>query len=341
MIDASGGTEWITSLKDRISALTHTGDGVVAGTQAGDIVRIDASGNETWRHRCGFLPERTFWPWWFMRTPAIGALAMGHDQREHRSIVAAGTGSTNLVFLDACSGRILSDKLSPYGFPDRIKACYDGPDMDLGFLVGHSWLTSGSVVRRWTPPFDGTPNLKYFESVDAMGRTQDEWDTCGVVDFWQGVLALRHSVNTLVLRHGAVNQLTLYETDSGVPIWDAGIGGAPTALTVVAGDDLISTRIHVSEEFGWLVTFDGYGTRICGSRPLPDILGMHLSSEDRLLVWNDKALLASKGEQEFSTFYHGGKALAWHESRLSSGLLCVRDRQLRLMAVNDEPGTPL
>ena len=197
------------------------------------------------------------------------------------------------------------------------------------------------MVRSWTPPFEGASQLKYFESVDAMGRTQDEWDTCGVVDFWQGTLALGHGVNTIVLRHGAVNQLTLYEANSGIPIWDAGIGGASIALAVVPGDDLHSARIHVAEEFGWLITFDGYGNRLHGSRILPDILGMSLDSEGRLWIWNGETLLESRGDRELRRFHHGGKPLTWNESRLSSGLLCVRDQQLILVAVKDAPGTSL
>ena len=51
-----------------------------------------------------------------------------------------------------------------------------------------------------------------------MGRLTGGWDTCAVRDFWLGRWIAAEAEQLLVLRHGAVNQLTAYDLQSAQPL---------------------------------------------------------------------------------------------------------------------------
>jgi hypothetical protein len=296
------------------------------------VYRFDEDGQEQWHHTCPFGPERSFWPWWFLETPVIGAIAAGHDQAGGQAVIAVGTGSTNLNFLDAQAGRLLKDVLSPYGFPDRIQTYISDRTGHLHFLVGHSWLTCGSTVRAWCHPYDQASN-RYYKSVDPMGRTMDEWDTCGVCDFWAGPLAHGESDCIIVLRHGAVNQITAYEEATGTPLWDVGLGGAPVALAVVPGDSSETARCYVVEQFGWLTGFDGTGKQVMGTRLHQSLSGMHAATSDGLALWHEDELLIY--QEGLVTDWYGleGMPLGWCAHPQSNGLLCVEQEALVMKQV--------
>ena len=94
--------------------MTFHDEDLIIGSHSGQVSRFDPEGKIKWQHQCRFRSERTFWPWWFLPTPKVAAIAARND------VIVAGTGSTNLNFLDAKTGELLHDVISPYGLPDRI-----------------------------------------------------------------------------------------------------------------------------------------------------------------------------------------------------------------------------
>lgn len=340
VLDAEGKGIWTTQCEAAVTALTFFEGDLIVGTRSGQVSRFDEDGVEQWRHRCRFRVERPFWPWWFMDTPVIGALAVGRDPASGRDLVAVGTGSTSLNFLEAGGGGLIGDVVSPYGLPDRIRA-HVSADGGLQFLVGHSWLTCGSTVRAWSPSPQTRQGVSFHHSANAMGRTTDGWDTCGVVDFRVGPLVCGLPDQVVVLRHGAVNQITVYDEATGDPLWDAGLGGVPVALAVLPGEEsAASARCYVAEQFGWLVGFDGTGRRVAATHVAPSLRQMHAADTagGLLALWNLEELYIARGDRVTVRYRLDGYPLGWHAHRQYPGLLCVQQRKLVMKDVRDWEG---
>ena len=330
VLDADGKAQWMTRCATAITALTATEQDLLVGTRAGDVHRFDPAGVEQWRYSCQFREERAFWPWWFLSTPAIGALAAGCDPASGQHVVAVGTGSTNIIFLDGNAGVRLDDVVSPYGWPDRMQA-HQSAAGELEFLVGHTWLSCGSTVRGWVLSPQARESVAYRRSVDAMGRSTDGWDSCGVVDFRVGPLTPGGPGRMVVLRHGAVHQLTMYDEASGDPLWDAGIGGAPVALGVMAGPESeAAARLYVADQFGWLVTFDAAGRRLAALRVASSLRGMSITGHGGLALWNTEQLCTIDAEGGEDRCRFSGDPIGWYVHAENSGLLCAQQNRLVL-----------
>jgi hypothetical protein len=344
VVDAAGAEQWSTCLDTTVTALSFTNDDLLAGTESGQVVRFDAQGQVVWSYDCQFRSERDFWPWWFLPTPRIGALACGKDTATGHCVVAAGTGSTSLNFLDGDTGALLADVVSPYGLPDRIQS-HASSTGEMRFFEGHSWLTCGSSIRAWQMPShasatsvasatpDDQPAISYSDSLDDMGRSTGGWDTCGVVDFWVGRLEPQSPLVVIVLRHGAVNQLTAYQEETGEPLWDIGVGGSPVALAVVPGQDTAAARCYVAEQFGWLTTVDGRGQRVTATRIDTSLTGMFVRG-DHLLLWNHDRLYLPRdmGQRPLGL---KGTPLGWFEADGVAGMLCRQSNMLVLGTIPD------
>jgi hypothetical protein len=378
ILDELGNRRSTASVDASVTALSFLGRDLIVGSHSGQVSRFDEAGSEQWRHQCHFRSERTFYPYWFLETPSIGALAAGHDPASARDLVAAGTGSTSLNFLDASTGELIQDQLSPYGLADRIRTHQPAGGGALQFLVGHSWLTCGSTVRVWsfrpeTPaladaapktrvtgqttgaageaPKEGSTDstllsalegIRYNRNVDAMGRSGGDWDSCGIVDFWVGSLAPGMAEVIILLRHGSVNQVTLYDEATGDPLWDATLAGSPIALAVVPGASMASSRCYVADQFGWLVGFDGEGQPVLATHVASSLQGMHAGLHGEhagdtgsLALWNDHEL--HLGPAEAITHHHNlsGTPLGWWQHEQTAGLLCHEAGQLVLRRVSD------
>jgi outer membrane protein assembly factor BamB len=333
VLDEKGKAIWTAMCGEEVTALTFFEGGLIVGTRSGQVCRFDGGGARRWLHRCQFRSERAFWPWWFLETPIIAALAAGHDPTSPQNLVAVGTGSTNLIFLEAETGLLIEDVVSRYGLPDRIRAHLSGSSGKLQFLVGHSQFTCGSTVRVWDPPPKAQERIRYEKSVDPMGRSMDGWDTCGVVDFWVGQLAQGTPDHMIVLRHGAVNQITVYEASTGEPLWDATLGGDPVALVVVPGESEAEARCYVAEQFGWLVGFDGVGRTVVATHLARSLQDMHAGPTGDLALWSSDKLYITRGDRPAERFCLEGNPLGWYRHPKRPGLLCVQKDQLHLCEV--------
>ena len=333
VLDGDGAARWTTLCPAPITAVQFFEQDLLVGTRTGEVCRFDATGALQWHYKCQFREERSFWPWWFLSTPVIGALASGHDPATGQQIVAVGTGSTSLNFLDAHTGVLIDDVVSPYGLPDRIRAHVSTHTGGLEFLVGHNWLTCGSPVRAWALSPQARESVNYCRSVHPMGRSTDGWDSCGVVDFWVGSLAPGAPGRVVVLRHGAVNQLTMYDEATGDPLWDAGIGGAPVALCVVAGASAAAGRCYVADQFGWLVEFDVSGKRLAATRVANSLRGMSAMPAGDLTLWNAEKLFIIRADGTMDQYRHIGDPIGWYGHPEWPGLLCVYQGQLVLHGV--------
>jgi len=329
VLNPDGIAHWKAQCDAAVTALTFLEDDLIVGTRSGQVSRFDGEGAMRWSYRCQFRPERPFWPWWFLETPVVGALVVAHDPASARDLLAVGTGSTSLNFLDASTGELLEDVVSPYGLPDRIWAHVSASGR-LQFLVGHSWLTCGSSVRAWSPPPQAGEGISFQRSMDLLGRTVDGWDSCGVVDFWVGPLIPDMPERVVVLRHGAVNQITVYDEATGDPLWDAGLGGAPVALAVVAGSESSSARIYVVEQFGWLVEFDGTGRRVWATLVARSLRVMYADPAGDLVLWNREEVFMIDAEQATYPYRLDGEPLGWYAHPQHPGLLCIERDQLVL-----------
>lgn len=325
LLDSDGKVQHSTRCRDAITALTSFEAGLLVGTRAGEVSRVDGQGQVLWRYDCQFRPERSFWPWWFLPTPAVGALAGACDATTGEQVVVAGTGSSSLNFLDGHTGALRSDVVSPYGLPDRIETGSQAGEPQ--FLVGHNWLTCGSTVQAWT--LQAQAGVKYCRSVDPMGRAEEGWDSCGVVAFYTGQLARGMSPCVVVLRHGAVNQLTLYDEASGDPLWDVGLGDAPVAMCVSQGATVSAARIHVAGQFGELVQLDGHGKRLTTVRLADSLQGMHVTHDDGLALWSGAELLLTL-DDHVRRYPFEAEPLGWYADPEHQGLLCRKQTQLLL-----------
>ncbi len=328
-IDQEGNTAWTAHGDTSITALTQVGRDTIAGTASGEVLRFDAQGQLCWRQRCAFRPERTFWPWWFLATPMIASIAAGRDPRSGQEIVAVGTGSTSVNFLDGETGTAQADRISEYGLPDQILARLDPQQERLFFFVAHSWLSCGSTVWAWAADELEQPQRRYCDSVDPMGRLTGGWDTCAVRDFWLGRWIAAEAEQLLVLRHGAVNQLTAYDLQSAQPLWDIGLGGAPIGLAVVAAD-AADARVHVVDEYGWWATFDGRGEQVSAQRVAQHLAGIRVETTGEVFLWNREQLLRSTAEQIDRRYALAARPLGWCQWGEQRGLLGVDGNALVL-----------
>jgi len=332
-LDRAGGEVWAFDCWAEVTAMTCFGEDRIVGTKAGQVIRVDADGREKWTYTCAFREERSFWPWWFLNTPTIGALAAGHDSEKGADVVAAGTGSTNLCFLDAQTGELLGDVISPYGLPDLIRP--HSTSETLRFLVGHSWLTCGSTVRLWIPFPEPHDSVAFSRSVNSAGRSEDGWDTCGVVDFWTGSMEEGESERLVVLRHGAVNQVSAYDIETGDPLWDATLGVVPVALAVVTGATGKEAGVYVADRFGWLARFDGRGRRTTSLRAASRILGMHVSERGNVVLWDRDDIVVVREDRVIDRYDPGGIPLGWYSDPVQPGLLCMTNSHLVLKDLSD------
>jgi hypothetical protein len=328
VLDEAGSLKWQAKSDSAVTALKFSEQDLIVGTHSGKVYRFNDSGKLHWHYACQFRNEREIWPWWFMPTPAIGAIAVGHDPIRDRDLIVVGNAGTSLNFLEAKTGTLITDALSRYGWPDRIKAHLAKPTGELRFLAGHSRLTCGSTVRAWG--FDTQIAVQYEKSVTPMGRSIDGWDSSGVVDFWVGTLAPNEPDKVVVLRHGAVNQITAYEESTGEPLWDATLGDAPVALVVIPGDSNGEARYYVAGQFGGLVTFDGKGNRINASRVAPSITGMQAGPNGTLVILNDNELHIVRVDLPTQCFTLSSPPLGLAGPTHNPGLLCLKQTNLIL-----------
>ena len=163
----------------------------------------------------------------------------------------------------------------------------------------------------------------------------DEWDTCGVVDFWVGQLMSGMPGRVVVLRHGAVNQITVYEEATGQPLWDGGLGGPPVALAVVPGESETSSRCYVADELGWLVEFDGEGRVVGAAHVARSLRGIYAEPAGRLALWNTKELFITGGNRVTDRYTLDGVPLGWVAHPKHPGLLCVCQEQLVMTEMKD------
>ena len=328
-----GEIAWSAHCDAAVTALARTGPELIAGTESGEVLRFDEKGQMRWRHQCRFRDERTFWPWWFLETPQIGDLAAGLEPHSGGEVVAAGTGGTSLNFLDGETGALIADRISGYGLPDRIVAYSDPGNGRLFFLVGHSWLSCESTVWAWPADALERPLRSYCDSVEPMGRLTSGWDTCATRSFWAGEWTADEGEQLLVLRHGAVNQLTAYDMESAQPSWDVGLGGAPVDMAVVTGDTAAAARIHVADEYGWWVVFDGSGKRVNGRRVTRRLVGMHADATGDLFLWNREWLLLGNERGIDRRYELNSHPLGWCELGEEQGLLCIDGNRLVLQGL--------
>lgn len=332
VLSADGHEKWKSSCDGSITALIFHDHDLIVGTQTGKVIRLNDEGAVRWKYDCQFRPEQTIWPWWFLPTPLVGALAAGQDSNSGQEFVVAGTGSTNLNFLDAKTGELLADVVSPYGLPDRIRSHQSASSGELRFLTGHSRLTCGSSIRAWDQ--QAQEELRYEKSVTPMGRTMDGWDSCGLVDLWAGALSQDMPTKVVSLRHGAVNQITVYEEATGEPIWDATLGDAPVALEVVPGDSNSTARCYVAGQFGWLIAFDGTGKRVSATRVAPSLQGMQQGPDESLALWSSNELHIVRGEKRVQSYALTGNPLGLSGPAHAPGILCVDQSQLKVQTIN-------
>ncbi|MBT3603000.1 MAG: PQQ-binding-like beta-propeller repeat protein [Candidatus Latescibacteria bacterium] len=333
LLDAEGNTTWTTQCDTSITALTFFNNDLFVGTHSGQVIRFNNEGSKQWHYACQFREERAFWPWWFLNTPIIGALSVAHDPASDQDIVAIGTGGTSLNFLNAKTGILIDDVVSPYGWPDQIQAHTSAHTNQLQFLVGHSYLTCGSTVRAWSLSPQAEEGINFDRSINAMGRSMGGWDSCGVRDFWVGPLINEAPDQVIVLRHGAVNQLTAYNKTTGDPLWDVGLGGSPVALSVVPNDSAAAARCYVAEQFGGLVCFDGTGKQVMSMHIAQSLRGMYASSNGCTALWNLKEMFIVQDDQIMNQYRLNGYPLGWFAHAQNAGLLCINQEQLLMTKV--------
>ncbi len=322
-LSAEGAISWSASCASPVTALTYSGEDLIAGTLSGVVQRFDERGQPLWQYQCSFRSERDFWPWWFMETPRISALATATDPRTGNEVLAVGTGGCALHLLDAKTGAPIADQISGYGLPDRIEPYLDTAENRLLFLVGHTLLSSESTVWAWPADEWGKPLRYYCDSVEPMGRMACSWDTCALRNFY--VLTGAED-QLLVLRHGAVNQLTAYDMASARPLWDVCLGGPPSSLAVVPGNAPHSARIHVVDELGWWLIFDGRGKRLEAKRVARRLAGIQTRPDTSVVLWNEEELMVGTAGEIQARYSLTGSPLGWHES----GLLCVEGTTLEI-----------
>ena len=141
------------------------------------------------------------------------------------------------------------------------------------------------------------------------------------------------SDRVVVLRHGAVNQITVYEESTGNPLWDAGLGGAPIALAVVPGESAASARCYVAEQFGWLVGFDGTGRRVAATHVGRSLRGVHAGPAGGLALWDLEELHIARRDRVMDRYHLEGNPLGWYAHPKCPGLLCVQQEQVVMKEV--------
>ncbi len=320
LLDPTGQTIWKSAGTSKVTAMTFLDDDLIVGNHTGRISRFTQKGKIHWQYQCRFRSERTFWPWWFLPTPKVAALAASPD------LIVAGTGSTSLNFLDAKTGELLHDVISPYGLPDRIRT-HHAENGELQFLVGHSYLTCSSTVRAWSS--HAREEMRYEKSVNPMGRSMDGWDTCGVVDFQVASLEQNQPERLIVLRHGAVNQLTAYDRASGEPLWDATLGGAPTALVVIPWSPTNESRCYVADQFGGIVSFNAQGNRVITIRLELPLEGMEAGRNGTLATWGSGQLHLIDDDGLIDSYSLNGISLGLMKTDACSGFITSDAAQLR------------
>jgi len=330
IIDVEGNQTQIANCDSTITAITFYNDGLIVGCISGLILCLDLQGNVQWKHQCTFRSERTFWPYWFQSTPAVASLALGHDEKHERDVLVAGTGSTNLITLDAATGAPLADVISPYGLPDLIRT-HRTDQGELRFLVGHSWLTCCSTVRAWSAL--AHEELRYEKSLTPKGRSEDGWDSCGVVDFQISPLIKDQPDRVIVLRHGAVNQITAYDEATAEPLWDATLGGPPVALAVIPAKSADQVCCYVADQFGNLVGFDALGKPAFTTRLDSSLQGMKAGPNGRLVAWSANKLHLIKNGCLSDSYSISGKPLGLIETESGSGFLSSDSSHLHFQRI--------
>ena len=320
-----------------VTALTFLGEDVIVGTRDGEVRRIGSDGRSLWQYQCRFRPERDFWHWWFLQTPYVGGLAAGVEAATGECYVAAGTGSCALNVLDADTGTLVSDVISPYGLADVIKPRVDPDTGELQFYAGHSRLTCSSSVRAWSPQADSAPPRCYDAVCGAEDRRAPGWDMCGVVDFDTVPAAMAGSGSdcVMVLRHGTFNQLAAYDRRTTRPLWMQPIGGVPCALCVGCSGASARCGIAVAERFGWLFRFSMDGELLSAERVASRLEGVALRLSGQLLLWGDGTLIAGGTRGRFSRVSMAGVALGHCRVGVHDGLLVYCDGSLRLVQAGE------
>ncbi|MBT3376286.1 MAG: PQQ-binding-like beta-propeller repeat protein [Lentisphaerae bacterium] len=322
---------WQHDCGSPITALTFFGtDGdLLAGTQAGTVHRMDHNGKELWRRQCRFRPERDFWGWWFLETPYIGAISAGLDEtRSGRGFVAVGTGSCALNVLDADSGELVADVISPYGLPDHIQANVFPDTGELRFFVAHSRLTCSSSVRAWDTLAEADRMIAYDVACGDTDLRAPGWDMCGTADFC--VRADSEADGRLiVLRYGTFNQVAAYDLH-GAPLWMQPLGGVPLSLAALPSGHGGENIIAVAERFGWVSLFDACGQPVAARRITNRLTGMATASDGELVLWGANALFRGDIREGLAMTRFNGTPLGYARLGEHEGLLIHRDSSVLL-----------
>lgn len=324
LLDPNGQPIWQTRSDSKITAMTFHDEDLIIGSHSGQVSRFDPEGKIKWQHQCRFRSERTFWPWWFLPTPKVAAIAARND------VIVAGTGSTNLNFLDAKTGELLHDVISPYGLPDRIRT-HRTENGDLQFLLGHAYLTCSSTVRAWSS--QAQEEMRFEKSLTPMGRSMDGWDTCGVVDFQISPLEQNQPKRLIVLRHGAVNQLTAYDLATSEPLWDATLSSSPVALVVMPVDLAEQARCYVADQFGGIAAFNPQGNRISSIRLDTTLQGMEAGPNGTLVAWSSSMLHIIKDSRHIDSHSITGITLGLIEIESGLGFLSSDSSKLHFQDI--------
>lgn len=323
---------WQKDFSFPVTALCRLGDDLLVGTQDGNVTRCNAKGKEVWKYKCLFRPERHFWPWWFLPEPSIGALAAGFDVKTGKTYIAAGTGSCALNILAAENGKLAADVISPYGFPDNIKAHVMAGTGQLRFFVGHGRLTPDSSVIAWSPQADKTPPTRYGAVCGRDDLRSPGWDMCGVADF-HIVSVEKNREKVLILRHGTFNQIAAYDALTAEPLWMHALGGSPVAFVIGDPDSRDGERITVAERFGWVSEFSSNGAPLGGRRVMEYIFGMAHDFQGRIILWNNTELAILEKDGGFRKAALSGTPMGWHKIGLHEGLMVFQERSVKLLSL--------
>ena len=331
--DEGGIARWQATLSSEVTAVTAVDADLIVGTRSGAVARLDSRGKRVWEARCGWREERAFWPWWFLKTPLVAAMAAVHDPESGRDVVMVGTGSSAVNVLDADSGRLVADRLNCYGTPEIVRACVM-PDGALRFLTAGVTLTPSSAVSSWTATASQSPPEYYSGTGEDGLNVQGQWDQSGVAGLYVGRLRVGGEACLVVLRRGTSNELTCYDLASRAALWTTPLGGHPCALAVLNAED--AAELCCMGRYGWLWRLDAGGGLLWGRRLGVCFSGAAACADGRLALWGDGHCVQVAGET-VRRFRLSGTALGWVALGEVEGMLTFDGQRVSLETMDDRP----
>ncbi len=296
------------------------------------MIRYDQSGRAVWRYDCVFRPERAFWPWWFLRTPRIGAIAAGVDPTDGRGYIVVGTGSSALNSLDADDGALIGDCISTYGLPDRLATHAMPGTGELRFFAAHSALTAiGGVMSR---PVTLGDELTSYQADGEGAARPGAWDMCGIPGFHIGPHECGQADRLTLVRTGTHNHLAVHDLATSKWLWGASLGGCPIAVVVSPPTAASAATIYTLESHGWLAAFDAAGGALCSRFLAPGMLGLALTAAGEVVAWSRNSLMLVRTDGAGGLDL-GGEPLGWIRTSDSEGILVAEDGGVSLKGVSD------